>query len=117
MAILVHGTTRQRAERIAAEGPDPALVQPYGFSTYLEWGPFPLDPPEEYACRKAALFPTEGGAVILAVDVPDDVIALTLDEHFVLSQGLIQFDQGWGLEELRAAWPMLWKEIRSVECP
>jgi len=122
MAILLHGTTRHRAERIVAHGPDPDFIQPGGgtraenFSTYLEHGPFHLLPPKEYACGKAADFPNEGGAAILAVDVPDDVIALTVDEYFPLSQGLVQFDEGAGLEELRATWSTLWKEIRSVEC-
>lgn len=123
MAILVHGTTRHRAEQIVAQGPDPDSVEPgnstraENFSTYLECGPFPLEPPEKYARDKAALFPDEGGPVILAVDVPDDIIALTVDEYFPLSQGLVQFDEGAGLEELRAAWSTLWKEIRLVECP
>src|SRR5262245_29615410 len=123
MAILLHGTTRFRAEQIAAGGPDPDFVEPGGgtraqnFSTYLASGPFLLGRPEEYACEKAALFPTERGAAILAIDVPDDIVALTSSPYFPLSQGIIQFDEGAGLEELRAAWPTLWKEIRSVDCP
>jgi hypothetical protein len=76
-----------------------------------------LLPPEEYACRKAASFPNEGGAGILAVDVPDDIIALAVKPFFPLSQGLVQFDGGAGLEVLQAAWPALWKEIRPVESP
>ncbi len=124
MPILLHGTTRHRAERIMALGPDPDFVEPGGmaraesFSTYLERGPFLLLRPEEYACGKAAHFQNEGGAAILAVDVPDHIATLAVDEvYFPLSQGLIQFDEGAGLEELRAAWSTLWKEIRSVECP
>ena len=107
-----------------AQGPDPDFVQPGGgaraenFSTYLERGPFLLLPPEEYACKKAAEFPTEGGAAILAVDVPDDIIALAADPvYFPLSQGVVQFDEGAGLEELRAVWSALPKQIRSVLCP
>jgi hypothetical protein len=121
MAILLHGTTRHRAVRIAANGPDPDYVEAGGgpkaggFSTCLEGGPFPLGTPAEYARRKAALFPNEGGLVTLAVDVPDDVIALAVDPYFRLSQGVVQFDPGAGLEELRAAWPNLWKEIREVK--
>jgi hypothetical protein len=105
------------------DGPDPTFIQPGGgtraenFSTYFERGPFPFGPPEEYACRKAAAFPNEGGAAILAVDVTDDIIALAVDEYFPLSQGLVQFDEGRGLEELRAAWSTLWTEVRPVECP
>jgi hypothetical protein len=98
-------------------GPDPNRIGPDGFSTYLEGGPFQFGRPEEYACGKAAAFPTEGGAVILAVDVPDDIIALAVNAYFPLSQGLVQFDDGAGLQELLAAWPALWKEIRPVECP
>ena len=123
MAILLHGTTRDRAQQIFALGPDPDFIEPGGtgradnFSTYLEGGPFPLLPPEEYARGKAAAFPNEGGAAMLAVDVPDDIIALAVDVYFPLSHGLVQFDNGSGLEELRAVWPTLWKEIRPVACP
>jgi hypothetical protein len=83
------------------------------FSTCLERGPFPLGTASEYAFRKAALFPNEGGPSILAVDVPDEIIALTTDEYFPISQGVVQFDPDVGLEDLLAAWPRLWKEIRS----
>ncbi len=74
--------------------------------------------PEEYALRKAAAFPNEGGPVMLAVDVPDDIIALAVDEEFLpLSQGVVQFDQGAGLEELLAVWLTLAKQIRVVGNP
>jgi hypothetical protein len=123
MAILLHGTTRYRAERIATNGPDPDYVEPgdgvkaESFSTCLGGGPFPLGTPEEYARRKAALVPNEGGPVTLAVDVPDDIIALAIDPYFPLGQGVVQFDRGAGLEQLRTAWPGLWKEIRAVGPP
>jgi hypothetical protein len=124
MAILLHGTTRDRAEQIAAFGPDPNFIEPggvtraEGFSTCLEGGPFPFGTPEEYARRKERAFPDEGGAVILEVNVPDDIIALAIDEtYFPLSQGLVQFDEGAGLEELRAAWSLLPKRILSLEGP
>lgn len=122
MAILLHGTTRDRAVQILASGPDPDFTEPGGatadgFSTCLESGPFPLGTPEDYARCKAALFPNEGGPVILAVDVPDDIIALAVDPFFPLSQGVVQFDIGSGLDELRAAWPGLAKEIRSAGNP
>src|SRR3972149_7434452 len=122
MATLLHGTTRHRAERIRAQGPDPHFIEPgattraESFSTYLENGPFLFGLPEEYACRKAAGFPNEGGAAILIVEVPDDVVALAVNEWFPLSQGLVQFDEGAGLEELLNVWPALRKEIRPVEC-
>jgi hypothetical protein len=124
MAILRHGTTLYRAERIMAERPDPGFIEPgggskaEGFSTCLEFGPFPLGTPEEYARRKAAGFPNEGGPAILVVDVPDDIIALAVDEAFFpLSQGVVQFDEGAGLEELRTAWSTLQKRITMVEGP
>ena len=122
MAILLHGTTRRRAEAIQAQGPDPDFLEPgggtraEGFSTCLESGPFPLGTPRKYARRKAADFPNEGGPAILAVEVPDDIIALAVDEvYFPLSQGVVQFDEGAGLDELRAAWSTLSKQILSVE--
>jgi hypothetical protein len=120
MAVLLHGTTQQRAQQILAKGPDPDFIEPGGgprveeFSTCLEAGPFPLGTPEEYARRKAAAFPNEGGPAILAVDVPDDIIALAVDEYFPLSQGVVQFDEGAGLEELCASWSTLTKRIVSV---
>jgi len=122
MAILLHGTTRHRAEQIMARGPDPDFTEPGGgpkaesFSACLQFGPFPLGTPEEYARRKAAEFPNEHGPAILAVDVPDEIVALAVDEvYFPLSQGVVQFDEGAGLEELRAAWSTLPKQIVPVE--
>jgi hypothetical protein len=118
--ILLHGTTRLRAERIVQNGPNPDFQEPdaqeraEGFSLTLEVGPFLFGTPEEYARRKAKEFLGEGGPVILAVDVPDDIVQRAVNEWFPLSQGLVQFDLGAGLDELTAAWPTLNKEIRSV---
>ena len=123
MAILLHGTTRFRAEQIALNGPDPNYVEAghgmkaESFSTCLEQGPLLIGTPEEYACAKAADFPGEGGAAILEGDVPDEIIKLAVNEWFPLSQGLVQFDEGAGLDELIAAWPTLTKQIRPVDCP
>ncbi len=105
-----------------AMGPDPRFREPGGqasddgFSMNLETGPFLFGSPEDYARGKAREFPDEGGAVILAVDVPDDIVQRAANPWFPLSQGLVQFDTGAGLEELAAAWPMLAKSarIRSV---
>ena len=122
MATLLHGTTRYRAERIAAQGPDPRFIErgastpAESFSTFLAQGPFLFGSPEDYACGKAADFPDEGGAAILIVQVPDSVVALAVNEWFPLSQGLVQFDVGAGLEELLDVWPELRKEIRLVDC-
>lgn len=110
---LVHGTTMFRAERISEHGPDPRYQEPggipgqEGFSMYLKAGPFPFGTPEDYARGKAIKFPNEGGPAILEVDVPDEIVALATEEWLPLSQGLVQFDLGAGIEELRAAWPTL----------
>lgn len=123
MPILLHGTTRQRAESITTYGPNPDFVEPggfgkaEGFSTCLESGPFHVGRPEEYACLKAESFPDESGPAILAVDVPDEIIDLATNDFLPRTQGVIQFDVGAGLQELRACWSMLKKEIRSVTCP
>jgi hypothetical protein len=121
MPTLLHGTTLSRAERIFAEGPDPEFVEPggsaraEGFSTCLQAGPFPLGTPEQYARYKAALYPTEGGPAIISVDVPDRIIALAVDDRFLpLSQGVVQFDDGSGLEDLRAVWSSLPKRVIVV---
>jgi hypothetical protein len=120
--ILLHGTTRRRAEQILARGPDPAYREPGGraaadgFSLTLEGGPFLFGTPDEYARGEAAEFPAEGGPVILVLDVPDAVVHRAATEWFPLSQGVVQFDPGAGLEELAAAWPEVAKTavIRSV---
>jgi hypothetical protein len=55
---------------------------------------------------KANAFPNEGGPVILEIEVPDEIVALA--DH---DGGDVRFNSGWGLEELRAAWPTLAKRI------
>jgi hypothetical protein len=118
--ILLHGTTRLRAERILRHGPDPKFqesggqVSDDGFSMNLEAGPFLFGAPEDYARGKAREFPDEGGPVILARDVPDAIVRKAASDWFPLSQGLVQFDPGAGLEELLLAWVTIAKEIRSV---
>ena len=119
--ILLHGTTRVRAEQILQYGPDPHFKEPggqpgnEGFSTNLESGPFLFGRVEDYARGKAREFPNEEGPAILAVDVPDEIIQSAVSEWFPLHQGLVQFDFGAGLEELLLAWPTLSKEVRSVQ--
>ena len=122
MATLLHGTTECRGARIMLRGPDPDFIEPGGitkaqsFSLYLQSGPFVFGRPEEYARRKAARFPAEGRPVILIVDVPESIIALAIDDvYFPLSQGLVQFDLGKGLEELRAVWSELPKHLVPLE--
>lgn len=108
--ILIHGTTRRRAEQILDLGPDPRYREPGGqatedgFSMSLESGPFHFGRPADYARGKAREFPNEGGAVILILDVPDEVVHQSATEWFPLSQGLVQFDRGAGLEALTAIW-------------
>ena len=63
---------------------------------------------------KRSAFPDEGGPVILVVDVPDDIVQRAVNDWFLISQGLVQFDPGAGLEELIVAWPSLAKEIRTL---
>ena len=80
----------------------------------LEAGPFLFGSVEEYARGKSREFPGEGGPVILAVDVPAEIVEKSTDKWFPVSQGIVQFDHGSGLEELLEAWPTLAKEIRNV---
>jgi hypothetical protein len=118
--ILLHGTTRDRAERIRDHEPDPHFCEPggtagnEGFSMTLETGPYLFGTPEQYAVGKAQRFPGEGGPAILVVDVPDQIFQKAVNAWFPLSQGLVQFDPGAGLEEQAAAWPTLPKQIRGV---
>lgn len=120
--LLLHGTTRHRAKQILRLGPNPRFREPGGlaledgFSMTLEGGPFHFGTPEEYARGKSREFPKEGGPVILVIDVPAEIVMRSATEWFPLSQGLVQFDPGAGLEELAAVWPELAKsaQIRSV---
>lgn len=102
------------------QGPDPQFREPGAeivdaeFSLSIEAGPFLFDRPDDYARAKSDDFPDEGGPVILAVDVPDIVVEKAVSDWFPLSQGLVQFDHGNGMEELLDVWTELWKEIRSV---
>jgi hypothetical protein len=122
MPILLHGTTLWRGRQILGEGPDPDFIEPGGktpaenFSACLPFGPFECtDTPEEYAWGKARAAAREGreegGPALLVMDIPDDIIALAVDEWFPLAQGFVQFDRGPSLEALRAAWSRLEKRI------
>lgn len=123
MAILFHGTTLWRARQIVRRGPDPDFIEPgaispaENFSLCLPFGPFECtDRPEEYAWGKARTAAREGrdegGPAMLIVDIPDDVVALVVDEWFPLTQGFVQFDRGTGLDALRSSWPQL--EMRII---
>jgi hypothetical protein len=77
-----------------------------GLSTASSGGPFPLGSPEQYALGKARLFPQEGGAAILEIEVPESIAKLGIN-----AGGEIRFIQGYGFEELVNAWPSLWKTM------
>jgi hypothetical protein len=111
--ILWHGTTRKRAEAILRDGPNPSFREPEEiytraecFSTaFPEVGVIPGSP-QDYALRKAALFPEEGGAVVLEIEVPQEIF----DRAYAPGKEF-RFLPGWGLEELLEAWPSLPKRI------
>jgi hypothetical protein len=121
--LLLHGTTRQRAESIVKNGPDARYREPNGttadgFSTTPAVGPFDIGSPEDYARGKAANFPSEGGPAIVALDLSDELAQAIIGDVGKLVQGKafhagteIRFDPGGGLEELLAAWPGLMKTI------
>jgi hypothetical protein len=48
---------------------------------------------------------------MVEVEVPDEIVACAVSAWFPLSQGVVQFDVGAGLIELREAWPLLSKRI------
>jgi hypothetical protein len=108
---LRHGPTRQRAEAILRDGPDPSYKEPGGFdtaggfSTARLHGPFPFGSPEVIAAGKAQQFPNEGGPAILEIEVPESIVQIAD------MGGEVRFDPGVGLEELLATWPSLPKRI------
>src|SRR5947209_6422979 len=105
---LWHGTTRYRAEAILRGGPDADFLEPGsfdkagGFSTAPPHGPYQYGDPRDIAAGKAALFPDEGGPAVLEIEVAEEIVALAINEVTE-----IRFEPGYGLEELRAAWPEL----------
>lgn len=112
--LLIHGTTRRRAERIIARGPDPEyrdrteLPHKDGFSTYASWAQQDdLGSSRDYAVMKHLDFPNEGEPVILKMEVPDGVVARAVDRYYPLAQGIIVFNYGHGIEELLAVWPQV----------
>jgi hypothetical protein len=83
-------------------GTDPAN----GFSTCPVGGLVSVGTPEQYAAGKARLFPTEGGAAIVEIEMPEDIAELGID-----AGGEIRFEPGFGLEELLEAWPTITKRV------
>src|SRR5579885_2950217 len=108
---LRHGTTRQRAEAIARDGPDPDYREPggpdraEGFSTARIQDSYPQGSPEEVAAGKGRLFPNEGGPAVLEIEVPESIV------NKAELGGEVRFDPGFGLEELLAVWPLLTKRL------
>jgi len=125
--LLLHGTTRERAEAILRSGPDAAFREPNGgeaegFSTTLAEGPFDLGHPAEYARRKAANFPNEGGPALVTVELSDEQASSMIAPVGDLCTGKalhvgseVRFELGGGLEELRAAWPKIKVTITLLE--
>lgn len=130
VVLIHHGTTRVRAERIIATGPDPNYVEPGGdrytgadaFSTVVAGAPDRgLRRPERYARDKSANFPNEGGPVILEIEVPEWIVDLVRnhpEQGLTAASGEIRFEPpgrlrppGVGLNELLAAWPNLTKRV------
>jgi hypothetical protein len=108
---LRHGTTRQRAEAILQNGPNPDFVEPggldraEGFSSARIQDSYPYGSPDDVAAGKAQLFPGEGGPAIVEIEVPDSIV-----QKADLG-GEVRFDPGFGLEELLAVWPSIPKRI------
>jgi hypothetical protein len=121
--LLLHGTTRQRAELIIKNGPDELFREPNGstadgFSTCPAEGPFDFGSAEDYARGKAANFPNEGGPAIVAFELPDDLVSILVGGvgQLILGKAFhagteIRFEAGGGLEQLQAAWPQLTKTV------
>jgi hypothetical protein len=111
LIILRHGTTRQRAEAILKNGPNPNFREPggsdaaEGFSTARLTGPYLTGSPEKVAEGKARLFPNEGGPVFLEIEVPEAIV------RQADLGGEVRFEHGFGLKELLEAWPALLKRI------
>src|SRR4051812_45394158 len=99
---LLHGTTRTRAERIVRDGPDVSFVEPADFlpaghfSFTAEGMPSALGDSYEYARGKARAFPAESGPALLAVDVPEDIVRLAVEEELSLcvDAGVYTFTEG-----------------------
>jgi len=117
MRVLWHGTTRRRAEAIIAGGPNPNYREPNSteriekFSAAPRDGPFLQGDPLVIAKGKAALFPNEGGPVIVEFAVPEEIVRLA---DFVVE---VRFLPGFGMEELLQLWPELPKQLIDVPTP
>ena len=117
MRTLWHGTTRLRGEAIVRDGPDPTYREPNsahpaeGFSAAPPGGPYLQGDPAIIAKGKSALFPHEGGPVILEFSVPEDIAAMA---NFVVE---VRFMPAYGLEELLKIWPQLPNRLIDLSQP
>jgi hypothetical protein len=137
---LLHGTTRSRADRIVRLGPDLNFREPgdqgpplENFSFCIEGHASALGQARSYGILKAAA--SEGGPVILAADIPEEIVEAAVDETTgaindalarlteeeppsvdwrTAAGGVVQFDRGPALDALLRAWPAIPKEIRGV---
>ena len=125
--LLLHGTTRKRAEAILQSRPDANFREPNGseaegFSTTLAEGPFDVGHPHEYARRKAANFPNEGGPALITLELPDEVAKTMIAPLGLVCAGQalyvgaeVRFEPGGGLEQLRAAWPTIQVSVTLLD--
>lgn len=70
--------------------------------------------PEDYAHLKSTNFPTEGGPVILEIDVPAWIVDVILADAIgadLARSGEVRFEPGVGLGELLHEWPNIPKRI------
>jgi hypothetical protein len=121
--VLHHGTTLRRALAIEANGPDPNFREPHsqflppgeGFSTVIGDGrACSTGTPELAATNKHALFPDEGGPVILEVQVPAWIMAILYADPIAAGlarNGEIRFEAESGLNELLTEWHNLTKRV------
>jgi hypothetical protein len=115
LVTLQHGTTLDRANAISAAGPDAHFLEPSGppaggFSAFRLDGELDhsLGTAADYANGKAIAF-GEGGPAIIEVAVPKSIVDLA---HQLGPE--VRFEAGAGLEESRAAWQGLWKEVYQI---
>ena len=122
--LLRHGTTLQRAKAILQNGPDANFREPdseqvaFGFSAVPEGTPPIQGTPEQYAKKKADLFPDEGGPAILEFELPDMFARNIIAQEGQIVPGKawspggeIRFDRDGGLAELRKVWRKLKKVV------
>ena len=124
--LLHHGTTRDRALAIVANGPDPTFREGAGpecegFFVSRANGPFDRSP-SDYARAKAATFPRENGPAIVEFELPDETAEQIIAPEGQLINGMaldvrveIAFQPDGGLERLRAIWAGLKKQVIAVE--